>query len=150
MGETGGGHGRLLLGSATTETNRRSSNNGWAHLLRAEVEREIARSRRYGGAVTIARLEFPGLADTDIQDIRTHVNNVLRQWDTCFTEGSALYALLPETSAESAWMAARRVLGVASLKDADARVTVVTFPTDAPTVDGLFALLGLPMAKSNW
>lgn len=150
MGETGGGHNRLLFGSATTETDRRSSSNDWAHLFRADVELEIARSRRYGGAVSIARLEFPGLADTDIQDIRTHVSILLRQWDTCFTEGSSLYALLPETSAESAWMATRRVLELASLKEAEARVTVVTFPTDAPTVNGLFTLLGLPIAKPVW
>lgn len=110
-----------------------------AQLARAEIEREVGRSRRYGGAVTLCLVEFEGTIASEApwKDVAT----VLREWDRSWAADRSGLILLPNTDANGARVALDRIFSIAEASDLSARVRIATFPDDAPTVDGLVSHL---------
>jgi len=124
------------------------------HDLSDPLCREIERSRRYRHAFTLIRVA----PETDVQAPRTRrvgrpgrrrrdpldeladeLRSCLRTGDLAWSEGSALYVLLPETDVTGADAVVERFRRAAGTVAGDADVRVASFPEEGLTDHALRA-----------
>lgn len=107
--------------------------------LRAEVERELVRSRRYDRSFVVARAALPtarsGAARSGVA--AETVAERLRRIDRAWVDDSHLYLLLPESDRRGAEQVAERLLADYAVSD----LRLATFPQDGVTAGALLATL---------
>jgi hypothetical protein len=144
MGDLGGGTGRLFESERTaTGWSRRFSRawKGQALAIRNEIDRELSRSRRYGGEVSVAWIEIESIATArallEWRQFCARAAASLREWDTCWMHEDGLLLLFPHTSRESADRVTSRLVAMLDEIGIESQFGTVAFPSDAPTTDGL-------------
>jgi hypothetical protein len=154
MGDFGGGTGRLFDSELTATGWSRRFDRAWkgqSLAIRAELDRELSRSRRYGGEVSVAWVEVePITSSPALVDWRQFCGRVaasLREWDTCWIHQDGLFLLLPQTSRDAAERVTARVLTMLSEVGITSQVRTAVFPSDAPTTDGLLGQLADSLAE---
>jgi hypothetical protein len=117
------------------------------HELSDPVCREIERSRRYRHAFTLIRVApesrrvgRPGRRRHDpIDELAAALRACVRSGDVAWSEGCALYVLLPETDASGADAVVERFRRAARAVACDADVRVASFPEQGLTDHALRA-----------
>lgn len=133
MGGNGGGYStrlsrRVLLGDGDT-----------GYSVRVEIDREIGRSRRYGGRVSLCWIEIDTPAPSGV--VPTELAAALREWDKSWTFDNDALILMPHTDAAGADAALDRLLALAGSDRIQIETRVATFPDDAPTANALISRL---------
>lgn len=148
MGDFGGGTGRLFDSEQTaTGWSRRFTRvwKGQALAIHNEVDRELSRSRRYGGEVSVAWVEIESITSRSAliewRQFCARAAASLREWDTCWMHEDGLFLLLPHTSREAAVRVTGRLLAMLDEIGIESQASTAVFPSDAPTTDGLIAQL---------
>jgi hypothetical protein len=123
------------------------------------LSREIERSRRYGHALTLIRVAPKKASPTHIpvpqsrrvgrpgrhrrhdplDELAAELRACLRTGDVAWSEGSALYVLLPETDMNGADVVVERFRRAARALAGDADVRVASFPAQGLTDHALRA-----------
>jgi hypothetical protein len=109
--------------------------------LRAEVERELVRSRRYDRTFVLARAALPtprsGRRDPSAEALGAHLRRIDRAW----VDNRHVYLLLPESDRRAAEQVAGRLLAEHGVSD----LRLAAFPRDGVTAGALLATLRGPV-----
>lgn len=109
-----------------------------------ELRREIDRSRRFDHGVTLMRAELPSPAGGR-RGLRRHaqilarLQGALRTIDSVWTDGDAVYMLLPETEREAAEQVVSRLWRELPQVLAFEELRMASFPVDGLTSEALRA-----------
>jgi hypothetical protein len=108
-------------------------------IIRARLDYEIARARRYGGSVSLVEFNLvpPGSRNRGWPRFAAMVAASLRELDTCWVHSDRITVLLPETDLVARAHVMGRILGNAELERLDIAASASTFPHEAPTSDAL-------------
>jgi hypothetical protein len=110
-------------------------------IIRARLDYEVARARRYGGSVSLVEFSLvpPGSTQRRWPRFAATVAASLRELDTCWAHSDRITILLPETGLVGRAHVIGRVLGNARLEGLDIEASASTFPHEAPTSDALIS-----------
>jgi hypothetical protein len=127
------------------------------HDLSDPLCREIERSRRYRHAFTLIRVApesrrviRPGRRRHEaLDELAAGLRACVRTGDVAWSEGSALYVLLPETDAAGADAVVERFRRAARAVAGDADVRVASFPEQGLTDHALRAAVARPPLRAG-
>lgn len=116
--------------------------------LRAQVEEELIRGRRYDRGFVLARVTLEAAGVPFAPHHRASLESIearLRRVDRAWVDDRHVYLLLPESDRRGAQLVAQRLLADFGLSD----LRLAAFPQDGVTVRALLAMLAEPAAAAD-